>query len=90
MHPFNEEAQRNYDILRDCLCELVVYKTRVATSNAAKRKSRARRNRSQSNSSLTEFPREDAEDLAEFIDVIRPCQTWRGDWAEPRILVLSF
>ena len=70
MHPFSEEAQRNYDILRDCLCEPVVYKTRLATSSVAKQTSRSRRKKSQSKPSLTASHSDDVEDLAEFIDVM--------------------
>ena len=74
MHILDEEAQRNLDILRECLCEPVVYKARVDTNDATKGKSRNRRKKGPLKSSLTASHGDDAEDLADFIDVLYPCQ----------------
>lgn len=70
MLPFSEEAQRNRDLLRDCLCESVVLKTRLATKDAAKKTSRGRRRQSQANSKVVDTLGDDAEELADFVDVI--------------------
>ena len=77
MDPLGGDTQPNYDVLRECLCEPIVHRTRGHASNAARRKARSQRKKAQLLSTPPEVADNDAEELAEFVDVLHLHQRCR-------------
>ena len=68
MVQLSPQAQANYSILRECICEPLVQKSATVGSDGAKRKGKGkarRKGRLESREKLSSDP----EDLADFIDV---------------------
>ena len=74
MYRRGDDTQANYDVLRDCLCEPIVNQSRVHASNATRQKARGPRKKAHSLSKPEQADNNDAEELAEFIDVLHQCQ----------------
>ncbi|MCJ1458152.1 hypothetical protein MMC28_008523 [Mycoblastus sanguinarius] len=73
MLPLSDQAQTNYDILRDCLSEPIIQKSASKPSNSKRRKLKGRKHTIQETltpGGIPEAETNHAEDLADFIDYL--------------------